>query len=84
MDFLTSPVHNYNFETFDDGFFDLPKEMDFELNDELKENMSYSIDDEDDLNNGMYGVWSTKHPWSLNNSSNSMYSSNLHLDFIGN
>lgn len=83
MDFLASPVHSYSFETFDDAFFDLPKEMDFENNDEFKDNTPYSVEDDDDLNNGLYGVWSTKHPWSLNNNSSSMYNSNLHLDFIG-
>ncbi|XP_065212659.1 uncharacterized protein LOC135840191 [Planococcus citri] len=83
MDFLASPIHSCSFETFDDAFFDLPKEMEFETSDDFKESMSYSVDEDDDLNNGLYGVWSSKHPWSLNNNSNSMYNSNLHLDFIG-
>lgn len=83
MDFLSSPVHSYSYETFDDAFFELPKEMDFEVNDELRDGVSYAVDEDDDLNDGMYGVWNAKHPWSVNNNSASIYSSNLHLDFIG-
>lgn len=83
MNFLSSPVQSYSYETFDDAFFELPKEMDFEVNDELKDSFSYSVDDDDDLNDGMYGVWNAKHPWSVNNNAASIYNSNLHLDFIG-
>jgi len=81
MDFLSSPIHNYSYETFDDAFFELPKEMDFESN-ERRDGLSYPVDEDDDLNDGMYGVWNAKHPWTISNSS-SVYSSNLHLDFIG-
>lgn len=83
MEFLSSPIHNYSYETFDDAFFELPKEMDFELNSDFRDGSSYSMHEEEDLNDGMYGVWNAKHPWSLNNNANSLYNSNLHLDFIG-
>lgn len=83
MEFLSSPIHNYSDETFDDAFFELPREMDFEVNTDLSDGLSYSMREEEDLSDGMYGVWSAKHPWSITNNTNSLYNSNLHLDFIG-
>ncbi len=82
MEFLSSPLHSYTYETFDDGIFELPKEMDLEMNDEFRDSVSYSIDEEDDFNDGMYGLWNSKHPWGTSTNS-SLYNSSLHLDFIG-
>lgn len=83
MEFLSSPIHTYSDETFDDAFLQLPREMDFEVNNDSWGGLSYSMNEEEDLNDGMYGVWNVKHPWSINNNASSLYNSNLHLDFIG-
>lgn len=84
MEFLSSPIHNYSFETFDDGFFELPKDLDFDMNDEFRDDVIFALDKEDDLNDGLYGVWNTRQPWNSNNNSAQLLNSNLHLDFIGN